>query len=69
MVGTRKTPTGNTTVTIDGTPVIEAVDDGDDTADITDQFSVRLLLAPLFLPVDLSGNAQFYTALLGRRLR
>ncbi|KFY96818.1 hypothetical protein V500_02300 [Pseudogymnoascus sp. VKM F-4518 (FW-2643)] len=40
MVGTRKTPSGRTTVTLDGSPVIEAVDDEDDTIDITDQFSV-----------------------------
>ena len=45
MVGTRKTPSGRTAVTLDGSPVIEAVDDEDDTIDIADQFSVGLLLS------------------------
>ncbi|KFZ23107.1 hypothetical protein V502_02414, partial [Pseudogymnoascus sp. VKM F-4520 (FW-2644)] len=40
MVGTCKTPSRRTTVTLDGSPVIEAVNDEDDMIDITDQFSV-----------------------------
>ena len=42
MVGTRKTPGGRTTVTLDGSPGLEAVGDDfeEDPADITDQFSV-----------------------------
>ncbi|KFY67929.1 hypothetical protein V496_01337 [Pseudogymnoascus sp. VKM F-4515 (FW-2607)] len=40
MVGTRKTPSGRTTVTLDSSPVIEAVDNKDDTIDITNQFSL-----------------------------
>lgn len=43
MVGTRKTTSGRTTVTLDGSPVIEAIDDEDDTIDSIDQISVRLL--------------------------
>jgi hypothetical protein len=34
MVGTRKTPSGRTTVTLDGSPVVGAVGDEDDTVDI-----------------------------------
>ena len=44
MVGTRTTPSGRTTVTLAGSPVIDAADDKDDTIDITDQFSVGFLL-------------------------
>jgi hypothetical protein len=45
MVGTRKTPGGRrTTVTLDGSPSVEALDDEEDTIDITDQFSVSFLL-------------------------
>jgi hypothetical protein len=45
MVGTRKTPGGRTTVTLDGSPGVEALDDEEDTIDITDQFSIGFLLA------------------------
>ena len=69
MVGTRKTSSARTTVTLDGSPIIAAVDNEDDTIDITDQFSVGFLLARLFLPVDFLGTAQFYAALLGEHLR
>jgi hypothetical protein len=44
MVGTRKTPSTRTTVTLDGSPVMGAVDNEDDTIDIADQLSVRFLL-------------------------
>jgi hypothetical protein len=57
MVGTRKTTSGKSTVTLDGSPVIEAVDNKDNTIDITDQFSVRFLLSCLFLPIDFLGTA------------
>ena len=69
MVGTRKTPSGRTTVTLDGSPVVEAVDDEDDTIDIIDQFSVGFLPFRFFLYVDFLGTAQFYAALLGQHLR
>jgi hypothetical protein len=69
MVGTRTTPSGRTTVTLAGSPVIDAADDKDDTIDITDQFSVGFPLARLFLLVDFLGTAQLYAALLGQRLR
>ncbi len=45
MVGTRKTPSARTTVTLDGSPVMEAADEEDDTADIIDQLSVGFLLS------------------------
>ena len=44
MVGTRKTPNGRTTVTLDGSPIRGAVDsEEDDTIDIIDQISVCFL--------------------------
>jgi hypothetical protein len=69
MVGTRKTPSGRTTVTLDGSPVIEAVDDEDNTIDITDQFSVGFYFPSFFLLVDVLAPTQFYAALLGQNLR
>jgi hypothetical protein len=39
MVGTRKTP-GRAMVTLDGSPIIDAVDNEDDTTDINNQFFV-----------------------------
>lgn len=46
MVGTRKTPSGKTTVTFNGSPGLELVDDDseEDTTDITDQLSVSFSL-------------------------
>jgi hypothetical protein len=49
MVGTRKTLSAKTTATLDGSPIIEAIDDEDDTIDIIDPFSVGLLLFRFFL--------------------
>jgi hypothetical protein len=69
MVGTRKTPSGRTTVTLDGSPVVEAVDDEDDTIDTIDQFSVDFLPFQFFLYVDFLGTAQFCAASLGQHLR
>jgi hypothetical protein len=69
MVGTRTTPSGRTTATLAGSPVIEAADDEDDTIDITDQGSVGSPLARLLLPVNFLGTAEFYAALLGQHLR
>ena len=69
MVGTRKTPSGGTTATLSGSPIIEAVDDEDDTIDVIDRVSVRFLLSRLFLPADFLATAQFYAALLGQHLR
>jgi hypothetical protein len=69
MVGTCKTPSRRTTVTLDSSPVIEAVDDKDDTIDITDQFFVGFLLSWFFLLVDFLGPTQFYAALLEQHLR
>ena len=69
MVGTRKTPSGRNTVTLDGSPVIEAVDDRDDTIDIDDQLSVGLLFSLLFLIIDFLGTPQFHPTLLGQGLR
>ena len=68
MVGTRKTPSGRTTVTLDGSPVIDAVDDEDDTIDIVDQISVGLLSFRFSLYVDFLDAAQFYNALLRQHL-
>ena len=68
MVGTRKTSSGRTTVTLDGSPVIEAVDDEDDTIDIIDQISVSLLPFRFSLHVDFLDTAQFYTTLLRQHL-
>jgi hypothetical protein len=68
MVGTRKTPSGKTTVTLDGSPMIEAVEYENDTTNTTDQFSVGSLLSQLCLPVDFLDTAQFYAALLKQYL-
>lgn len=68
MVGTRKTPSGRTTVTLDGSPVTEAVDDEDDTIDITNQFSVGFYFPSSLLLVDFLAPTQFYAALLGQHL-
>jgi len=50
MVGTRKTPTGRTTVTSDGSPGLEGVGDEfeEDITDITDQLSVSSYLTSYF---------------------
>ena len=71
MVGTRKTPGGRTTVTLDGSPGLEEVDDEleEDTTAIADQVSVSFLLAESFLRVNYLGHTQFYTTLLGQQLR
>jgi hypothetical protein len=71
MVGTRKTPSGRATATLDGSPVIEAVDDDDDDdmIDIIDQSSVGFLPFWVFPYVDFLGTAHFYAALLGHHLR
>jgi len=69
MVGTRKTPTGRSMITLDGSPVIEAVDDRDDTIDIDDQLSVGLLFSLLFPIIDFLGTAQFHATLLRQGLR
>ena len=68
MVGTRKTPIGRTSVTLDGSPVIEAVDDEDDTVDLIDQRSVGFLPFRFSLYVDFLDTAQFYAALLRQHL-
>ena len=46
MVGTRKTPSGRTTVTLDDSPGLEVVGDEfeQDTTEIAAQFSVSFLL-------------------------
>jgi hypothetical protein len=68
MVGTCKTSSRRTTVILDGSPVIEAVDNKDNTIDITDQFSVGFLLSWFFLSVHFLGPTQFYAALLRQHL-
>jgi hypothetical protein len=65
MVGTRKTPSGKTSVTLDGSPVIEAVDDEDDTVD---QLSIGFLPFRLSLYVNFLATTQFYAALLRQYL-
>jgi hypothetical protein len=45
MVGTRKTPSRGTTVTLDGSPGLEVMGDEEDATDIADQFSASFLLA------------------------
>ena len=56
-------------MTLDGSPVIAAVDDEDDTIDITNQFSVGFYFPSFFLLVDFLAPTQFYAALLGLSLR
>jgi hypothetical protein len=68
MVGTRKTTSGRTTVTLDGSPIIEAIDDKDDTIDSIDQISVGLLPFWFCLYINFLDTAQFYTALLRQYL-
>jgi hypothetical protein len=68
MVGTRKTPSGGTTVTLDGSPILHHFDDEDDTNDITDQLSVGSPALLSFLLADSSDAAQFNALLLRRHL-
>ena len=67
MVGTRKTPSGRTTVTLDGSPGLEVAGDEfeEDTTDIVDWFSVSFSLDQLFLHINFLGTPQFCTTLLG----
>ena len=69
MVGTRKTPGGRTTVALDGSPGLDAVDDDfeEDLTDITDQFSVSFLLRQPFLYVNCLGPR--HNISLGRQYR
>ena len=57
MVGTRKTPGATTTVALDRSPGLDAVDDDfdEDLTDITDQFSVSFLLRQSFLHANCLG--------------
>lgn len=66
MVGTRKAPTKRSTVTLGGSPVIEAVNE-DNAMDTMDQLSVDFL-SFLFSFVDFLGTVQFYTTILERHI-
>lgn len=68
MVGTRKTPSGRTSVMLGSSPIMEAVDDEDDTIDIIDQLSVGFLPFWFSLYIDFLDTAQCYTALLRQHL-
>jgi hypothetical protein len=69
MVGTRKTPSRRTIVTLDGSPGLEVVGDEfeEDTTDITDQFSVSFSLDQLSPCINCLGTPQFYTTLPGQQ--
>ena len=71
MVGTRKTPSGRTTVALDDSPALEVVggEFEQDTTNIAAQFSVSFLLDQLFLHINCLGTSQLYTTLLGRQYR
>lgn len=61
MVGTRKTPSGRTT--LDDSPSLEAVgnESEEDTTDIPDQVSVSFLLDHLFLRINFLDTSQSYS--------
>lgn len=66
MVSTRQTPSGRTTIALDGSPVVAAVDNNDDdTIKVIDQLSVSFLPFQLFLYIDFLDPAHFYPAELG----
>ena len=69
MVGTCKTLSIRTAVLLDGSPIMEAVDDEDDTINITNQFSVGFLISQLFHLANSLGTTQFYAASLRQHLR
>jgi len=50
---------------LDGSLIIEAVDDKDESIDIVDQFSVGFLPSRLFLDIYFLGTAQFCSISLG----
>lgn len=69
MVSTRKTPSERTTMKVDGSAIIEAIDDEDDTINIMGQSSVGFLPFRLFLYIDFLDTTQFYPARLRHHLR
>jgi hypothetical protein len=68
MVGTRKTPVGRTTVTLDGSPIVGPVGAEEDTIDIIPHLSVGLPPLRFLSYVDFLGTTNLYATLLGQNL-